>query len=247
MQLISPKMAKVGICLAVVLGLVYVVLVVGGRNVEADRAVRAAEGIKLTSEQAGDMTQTADAVGTLIEDTVAEVSTSASSPESTPSAGVELARSDEWYVRRADELSSRWGPRYEAATRDIDIFEHRFRTTQDRLGEYFQKQSEITESVNSPDLRMVLRNRDAEEKAAYLRWIEEGQKLLGQARSMRSSLDDMDAVIRKQQLTVNMLSEYNEVSSIPSTVRSLYASLDEFRRQSDQLANDLSIQVFSVE
>ena len=247
MKVITPRMAKTGICLAAVLGLLYVVLVMGGRNVEADRAVRAAEGIKLTSEQADDMTQTADAVSTLIEDTVGEVSPAATSVGSTPVAGGELARSDEWYVRRADELASRWGPRYEAASRDIDKFEHRFRTTQDRLTEYFQKQSEITQGVNSPNLRTVLQNRDAEEQAAYARWIEEGYKLLAQARNMRVDLDDMDAVIRKQQLTVNMLSEYSQVSSIPSSVRSLYSSLGEFRRQSNQLANDLSSQVFSVE
>ena len=247
MQFMTPKVAKVGICLAAVLGLIYVVLVVGERNVEADRAVRAAEGIELTSQQAGDMTQTADAVGALIEDTVAEVSPSATSAGSTPAVGVELAKSEEWYVRRADELSSRWGPRYEAATRDIDKFEHRFVTTKDRLQEYFRKQSEITESVSSPDLKAVLRSRDAEEQAAYARWIKEGQRLLDQARNMRISLDDMDAVIRKQQLTVNMLTEYSHVSTIPGSAKSLYASLGEFRRQSDELANDLSNQVFSVE
>ena len=242
-QLLTPRMAKAGICVAAILGLLYVVLVLGGRNVEAERAVRATEGIEETSEQAQDMTHTADAVSTLIEDTVADVSSSASSADTATVTG---PRPGEWYVRRVEDLTNRWGPRYAAAIADIDTFESRFMTTRDRLDEYFEKQSEITATVNDHNLRAELENRDKEERVAYSRWIDDGSRLLSQARNMRADLDDMDAVIRKQQLTVNMLSEYNSVRSIPNSVNSLHVSLGDFRRQSDQLAQDLSSQVFSA-
>ena len=242
-RLMTPRMAKAGICTAAVFGLLYLVFVVGGQNVEADRANRATEGIEETSEQAQDMTKTADAVSTLIEDTVADVSPPESSTDT--AAVVTGPRSDEWYVQRVEDLTNRWGPRYAAAIADIDTFESRFMTTMDRLAEYFDKQSKITATVNDHTLRTELENRDQEERAAYARWIDDGQRMLNQARNMRADLDDMDAVLRKQRLTVDMLSEYSKVRSIPNSVNSLHASLGDFRRQSDQLAQDLSSQVFS--
>ena len=248
MQIVTPGMAKVVICAVAILALSYVIFVRGEQEVEADRGGRATEGIELTSKQATDMTQTADAVSVLIEEVSDEVSP-------TPSADVVITpivqksqpamKPDAWYVQRTERLVNSWGPRYAAAIDDIMRFEHRFRTAEARLEEYFQQQSEITESINDRSLRAELRNRDAEERAAYARWTEEGRELLSQAQRMRADLDDMDAVIRKQQLTVSMLSEYSRASSIPSSVKSLHASLSDFRRQSDELANDLSRQIFS--
>lgn len=62
---------------------------------------------------------------------------------------------------------------------------------------------------------------------------------------MGRELDDMDIIIRKQQLTISMLSQYTRESSIPSSAESLHASLSEFRLQSDKLARDLSTDVFN--
>ena len=87
--------------------------------------------------------------------------------------------------------------------------------------------------------------RDAEERDAYERWTVEGSRLLNRALAMGRDLDDMDVVIRKQQLTISMLSQYTSESSIPSSAKSLHASLSEFRLQSDELARDLSIDVFN--
>ena len=250
MNIVTPGMAKVAICAVAILALSYVVFVQGEQSVEADRGGRAAEGIELTSKQAQDMTQAADAVSVLIEDASVDVS-----PSPSPSPAVDITpiaqdsqtavKSDAWYVRRTERLVNSWGPRYATAIDDITKFEHRFRTAEDRLEEYFQQQSEITESVNDSNLRAELRNRDNEERAAYARWTEEGRALLAHAQDMRGDLDDMDAVIRKQQLTANMLSEYSRASSIPSSVKNLHASLSDFRRQSDELANDLSSQIFN--
>ena len=245
---INSSMAKIAICAVAALGLCYVVFVQGAQSVEADRGTRAAEGIELTSEQAEDMTQAADAVSTLIQDASVDLSLSSSPVVNlTPAAQDAEAdvKSEAWYIHRAESLVDRWGPRYAAAIDDIHKFEHRFRTTEDRLKEYFQEQSDITESVNSSDLRAELQNRDAEERAAYERWAEEGWELLVQAQEMREDLDDMDAVIRKQQLTVDMLSQYSEASSIPHSVKNLHASLSHFRKQSDELAKDLSSHVFN--
>ena len=250
MSVITPRLAKAGICIILVLALGYVVFVQGARNVDANRGVRAAEGIELTSEQATDMTETADSVSALIEDAAIDVSADPSpSTGATPSAqGSEAsATSDAWYVRRIEDLMNRWGPRYAAAVDDIVKFEHRFKTTEDRLHEYFQQQAELTESVNDPKLRAELQNRDNEEQAAYSRWMAEGSRILAEAQAMHRDLDDMNAAIQKQQLTVSMLAEYSKLGAIPSSVRSLHASLSAFRQQSDELARDLSSQVFSAE
>ena len=233
-----------------VLALCYIVFVQGARNVDANRGVRAAEGIELTSEQATNMTETADSVSALIEDAVTDVSAHPSpSTGTTPIAQESRATttSDAWYVRRIENLMNRWAPRYDAAVDDIVKFEHRFKTTEDRLQEYFRQQAELTESVNDPKLRATLRNRDSEEQVAYSRWMKEGRDILVQAQAMRQDLDDMNAAIRKQQLTVSMLAEYSKLGSIPSSASSLHASLSAFRQQSDELARDLSSQVFSAE
>ena len=259
MNVIAPWMVKAGISVMAILALGYVVLVQGARNVDANRGVRAAEGIELTSEQATDMTETANSVSALIEDAAIDVSSDLSLSTGTePSIvtepetkGIDVseapAKSDAWYVRRIEELMDRWGPRYTAAVDDIVKFEHRFETTEVRLHEYFQQQAELTESVNDPNLRAELRNRDSEEQAAYSRWMAEGRRILAEAQAMRRDLDDMNAAIQKQQLTVSMLAEYSKLGAIPNSVRSLHASLSAFRQQSDELARDLSSQVFSAE
>ena len=152
---------------------------------------------------------------------------------------------DAWYVQRLEALVESWGPGYAQAKADIDRFEHRFRTSEDRLREYFDEQTVLTEGVNDQNLRTELQRRDEDERAAYRRWTTEGRKLLDRALAMRSELDDMGIVIRKQQLTVSMLSQYTRESSIPKSAESLYRSLGEFRLQSDALATDLSTRVFN--
>lgn len=242
---------KAVVCVMAVLVLVYVVFVQGWQNVLAQRGARAAEGIRMTSEQAGDMSRTTGAVGTLIATASAPPSTASSSSPPPPEGGFssEDAQPDledsAWYVVRIEDVSGRWEPAYSAAKADIETFKHRFRTAEDRLSEYFDEQRELTGSVSDSALRTELSRRDSEERRAYTRWTEEGRKLLNRALAIERELDDMDIVIRKQQLTVSMLSEYSRASSIPSSAQSLHRALGEFRLQSDELASDLSTRVFN--
>ena len=239
---------KAAICAAAVLVLAYLVFVQGAQEVTANRGARAAEGIRMTSVQAEEMSGTASAVGTLIKD----AAWSADQPPHVagrvtpdPQDRREGSSEDVWYVRRIESLVEHWEPRYSAARYDIDRFEHRFRTTQERLREYFSEQGDLTASVHDPYLRAELRRRDSEELEAYDRWTVEGKELLIKALAMRRELDDMDTVIRKQLLTVSMLSEYTAEVSIPASAESLYQSLNEFRNLSDELAGDLSTHVFN--
>ena len=239
---------KAAICAVAVLALAYVVFVQGGQDVTAERGARAAEGIRMTSVQAEDMSTTASAVSTLIEDAAGSPPLrSQTKADVTPGSQDtrETVDPDAWYVRRIETLVDRWEPGYSAAKADIGRFEHRFSTTQDRLREYFVEQGELTESVHDSSLRARLKRRDSEEREAYDRWTAEGSELLTRALAMGRELDDMDVVIRKQQLTVTMLSQYTTGSSIPSSAENLHASLSEFRVQSDQLASDLSTHVFN--
>ena len=242
---------KAVVCVTAVLVLVYVVFVQGWQNVSAQKGARAAEGIRMTSEQADDVSRTTGAVGTLIAAAAAPSSTAASFGPA-PSEGVFSSEDAQpqlednaWYVVRIEDISGRWEPAYSAAKADIERFEHRFRTAEDRLSEYFDEQRELTVSVSDSALRSELRRRDSEEQRAYTRWTEEGRKLLNRALAIERELDDMDVVIRKQQLTVSMLSEYSSASSIPSSAQSLHRALGEFHLQSDELASDLSTRVFN--
>ena len=243
---------KAVVCATAILVLVYIVFVQGWQNVSAQRGARAAEGIRMTSEQADDVSRTTGAVGTLIA-AAAAPSSSASSSSSPPPLESGFSSEDAqpqledgaWYVVRIEDISGRWEPAYSAAKADIERFEHRFRTAEDRLSEYFDEQRELTGSVSDSALRAELRLRDSEERSAYTRWTEEGRKLLNRALAIERELDDMDVVIRKQQLTVSMLSEYSSASSIPSSAQSLHRALGEFRLQSDELASDLSTRVFN--
>ena len=242
---------KAVVCVTAVLVLAYFVFVQGWQNVSAQRWARAAEGIRMTSEQAGDMSETTSAVGTLIA-TAAAPSSSTPSSNPPPSEGgfsSEGAKphleNSAWYVVRIEDISGRWEPAYSAAKADIERFEHRFRTAEDRLSEYFDEQRELTASVSDSALRAELRLRDSEERRAYTRWTEDGRKLLNRALAIERELDDMNVVIRKQQLTVSMLSEYSRASSIPSSAQSLHRALGEFRLQSDELASHLSTRVFN--
>ena len=238
---------KAVVCVMAVLVLVYVVFVQGWQNVSAQRGARAAEGIRMTSEQADDVSRTTGAVGTLIAAAAAPSSSNPPPLESGFSSEDAQPQLEEgaWYVVRIEDISGRWEPAYSAAKADIERFEHRFRTAEDRLSEYFDEQRELTGSVSDSALRAELRLRDSEERQAYTRWTEEGRKLLNRALAIERELDDMDVVIRKQQLTVSMLSEYSSASSIPSSAQSLHRALGEFRLQSDELASDLSTRVFN--
>ncbi len=239
---------KVVICVVAILTLAYVVFVQGWQNASASRGARASEAIRLTSEQAGDMSQASSAVGTLIADAARPSSNSYPTLSGERRSAQDLlsdTATGTWYVSRIETLSARWTPAYLAAKSDIERFEHRFRTSEDRLNEYFEEQSRLTGSVNDPSLVAELRHRDSEEREAYARWMEEGGKLLDRALAIGRELDDMDVVIRKQQLTANMLSQYTRASSIPGSAQSLHRALGEFRMQSDELARDLSIHVFN--
>ncbi len=245
---VSPVTAiKAALCALMVLVLSYVVLFQGGQEAKASRGARAAEGIHMTSRQAEDMSHTANAVSTLIEDAVVHPQASSPSSDVKPLGANthEAVAPDTQYARRIETLVNSWKPSYAAARADIRRFEHRFATAEDRLIEYFKDQSELTQSVNDPRLRSELMRRDAEERDAYKRWTIEGSQLLDRALAMGRELDDMDVIIRKQQLTISMLSQYTRESSIPSSAESLYSSLSEFRLQSDKLARDLSTDVFN--
>ena len=244
----NPMIIKVSICAISVLALVYIVLFQGGHDAVEAKGARAAEGIQKTSQQAEDMSHTASRVSNLIEGAAVHQAHSLASGvdiSTDPNTDGAPDTADAWYVQRLEELVERWGPDYAAARADIDRFEHRFRTSRDRLREYFDEQAGLTEDVNDPELRAELHRRDEEERAAYQRWTTEGRNLLNRALAMRSELDDMDIVIRKQQLTVSMLSQYTRESSIPRSAENLYRSLGEFRMQSDALAMDLSTRVFN--
>lgn len=265
MYLVSSKKVK-ALSIAVILMVVtYAIFVQGHESVKADRGLRAAEGIEYTSMQAQDMTVTAEQVGDLIESVTAPAGLDTPQAVPTrrvprPSNNIEVvgdsdtvaARSSgiseetaAYYSMRVETLLAEWAPRYEAATRDIDTFEQRFETAEDRLQEYFDEQSSLTDSVNDPVLREQLRARDVAERGAYKHWLEQGMELLVQAQSMRRDLNDMNAVIRKQQLTVTMLSDYSMMTTIPASVQSLHDSLEGFRSQSDELASDLTREFFN--
>ena len=245
MYFVQTRLVKATICLIAILAVSYVALVRGAYGIEASKSARAIEGIQLTSAQATEMTQTADAVRVLIADTVLPAPSSAIDNTGVTTKNRQPVEVDARYASRLENLMRSWKPRYESAIDDITRFEHRFRTAEDRLREYFEEQSNITESINDPVLREELRTRDAVERAAYSRWMKEGRGLLAHAREMRHDLDDMDAVIRKQELTVNMLSQYSMANTIPSSVRSLHESLSEFRKQSDELTRDMTDQLFN--
>ena len=238
---------KVGVCAVIVVVLLYAVFIMGRQSVDASRGTRAAEGIQHTSEQVEVVTRSADAVAELLDETSPEVSPEpVSSTDGTlTSVGTQTQASDTVYVQRLEDLKSRWEPRYTAAIDDIERLEHRFSTATDRLEEYFAQQSELTQAINDLNLRAQLQQRDSEERAAYGRWMANGTTLLAEVQAMRQDLDDMNTVILKQELTVNMLSEYGAMREIPASVKTLYESLSVFRQQSDQLAGDLSGRVFS--
>ncbi len=242
----SPKF-KVGVCAAIVVLLLYAVFIMGRQSVDASRGTRAAEGIQHTSEQVEVVTRSADAVAELLDETSPDTSPEpiSSADGARTNVGAQAQASDTVYVQRLEDLKGRWEPRYTAAIEDIERLEHRFSTATDRLEEYFTKQSELTQDINDPNLRTQLQQRDSEERAAYGRWMARGTTLLAEVQAMRQDLDDMNTVILKQELTVNMLSEYGAMRRIPTSVETLYASLSVFRQQSDQLAVDLSSQVFS--
>ena len=199
------------------------------------------------------MTQTTEDVSVLIEDTIAAPDLTPISRDviATPGAqrpeiSTEATEATQtWYVARIDELRRRWTPRYEAAIRDIDTFESRFNTAASRLTEYFDQQSSLTDSIANPSLRSELETRDQQERDAYGRWLRDGELMVLQAIKIREELTDMDTVLRKQQLTASMLSEFSQLNSIPASAQSLHASLGSFRSQSDQLARDLSERVFT--
>ena len=238
---------KVGVCAAIVAILLYAVFIVGRQSVDASRGTRAAEGIQHTSEQVEVVTRSADAVAELLDETSPEASPEAvsSTAGTQTSVGAQTLSSDAVYVQRLVELKGQWEPRYTTAIEDIERLEHRFSTATDRLEEYFARQSELTQDINDPGLRAQLQQRDSEERAAYGRWIANGSELLAEILGMRKDLDDMNTVILKQELTVTMLNEYGAMREIPASVKTLYESLSDFRQQSDQLASDLSSQVFS--
>ncbi len=238
---------KVGVCALIAVVLLYAVFIVGRQSVDASRGTRAVEGIQRTSEQMEVVTRSADAVAELLDETSPDSPTEpTSSGDSTPtSVDTQAQSSDTVYVQRLEDLKGRWEPRYTAAIEDIERLEHRFSTATDRLEEYFAKQSGLTQDINDSSLRAQLQQRDSEERAAYGRWMANGTVLLTEVHAMRQDLDDMNTVILKQELTVNMLGEYGAMREIPASVKALYDSLDDFRQQSDQLASDLSSRVFS--
>ena len=249
-QYLNPRNVKLALLAVMVMTLLYLVLVQGCRNVSADRGERAIEGIDLTAQQAESMTQTTEDVSVLIEDTITSPAPAPVSEDAIATPGaqrpeISTEATQAWYVTRIDELTRRWTPRYEAAIRDIDTFESRFNTAASRLTEYFDQQSDLTDSIANPSLRSELVIRDQQERNAYGRWLRDGELMVLQALKIREELTDMDTVLRKQQLTASMLSEFSQISSIPASAQSLHASLGSFRSQSDQLASDLSDRVFT--
>lgn len=147
----------------------------------------------------------------------------------------EFGPRDTEYVRAVEVLKSTWEPRYERAMLEYERFERRVVHARRMAYRYMETQHNLTQSYNDEETRRAQERRDYYEQKAILEWVAGAEEVLGQARSIKNDLTDMNTTIVKLELSANFKSVYQDFAKIPLSMTLLNEELETFRMRSDEI------------
>lgn len=139
------------------------------------------------------------------------------------------------YIAAATQLQNAWQPRYDKANRDYKVLAYRISHTEKMGSQYFETQARLTNSIIDPHQRERAAANDFHERESYLKWREQADQTLSQARLIKQDLDDMNVIITKQVLSANFTGLYHHFQKMPQSLLSLHAEIAEFQRRSDAI------------
>ena len=145
----------------------------------------------------------------------------------------EFGPRDTEYVRAVEVLKATWEPRYSRAMEEYQRFERRVVHAREMAYRYMETQQQLTHSYKNEDIRRAQERRDYYEQKAILEWVAGAEEVLGQARSIRDDLTDMNTTIVKLELSANFKSVYQDFAKIPLSMTLLNEELDTFQERSD--------------
>ena len=145
----------------------------------------------------------------------------------------DLAPYDTEYTLAVDRLKRAWTPRYNRAVEEYRRFEERVEHAEEMAYEYLELQYSLTGTIRNPELRRTHEERDAHEQVVVLEWINQANTVLGQARLIKTQLDDMNVSITKLELSATFSAVYDGFLQMPFAITLLNDELSRFHDESE--------------
>ena len=136
-------------------------------------------------------------------------------------------------INSIDSLLDEWNPRYSRAQSALVKFDAAIVVAERRADDYLAAQSELTEQIRDPARRARAQSDDRTDRANYSQWRTQAHSAREQARQIILLLDDMDAILRKQELASEFSFDADGFSMVPADILSLEAELEQFQAASD--------------
>lgn len=136
-------------------------------------------------------------------------------------------------INSIDSLLDEWNPRYSRAQSALVKFDAAIVVAERRADDYLAAQSELTKQIRDPARRARAQSDDRTDRANYKQWRTQAHSAREQARQIILLLDDMDAILRKQELASEFSFDADGFSTVPADILSLEAELEQFQAASD--------------
>ena len=215
----------------------YATGVFGGLPAESDNVAEAAQtGMEMLEKQTDDLE---DAVLEVASAPLGDLSsydrsvTSADDFIADLQAKVEVPQTE--YILTVKALKAEWDPRYEAARDDFERLKHRVRYAEKKSEQYFSIQFDLTEQINNAQLRSERLAHYSRQQQQYGEWKLQAGRMLAEAQDIMNDLNDMNIVIKQQELEAHFIALHSDFNHIPNALSSLHAELDLFRAHTADL------------
>ena len=134
-----------------------------------------------------------------------------------------------------DSLIERWEPLYDDARLAYTKFEAAIDNAKISATGYFATQQALTESISNPTAKAQAREDDERDLGLYLKWEVQADSALAKAQAIGMQLDDMDAILRKQELRADFVFDPSSFQELPVAISELNAELSEFQAASETI------------
>lgn len=138
-------------------------------------------------------------------------------------------------INSIDSLLDEWNPRYNRAQSALVKFDAAIVAAEQRADDYLAAQSALTEQINDPQRRARAQADDQTDRANYAQWRTQAHRARDQARQIVILLDDMDAILRKQELASEFSFDADGFSAVPADILSLETELEQFQAASENV------------
>lgn len=144
------------------------------------------------------------------------------------------------FVKAARDLREAWEPLYVQAHEDYKVLNTRIELAKSTSKGYFEQQAALTATINNPEFRNDLRNKDLREQEIFDTWATKADDISALAYDVMRDMQDVDTYIHKTNLSAHFAALQSATGSLPASLEQLELQLEDFRTATDALNSTLT-------